>query len=138
MATDYIISEDKSKLDIPLIHNYLTNSYWAKGRSLATVETSIDNSLCFGVYNHGRQVGFARVVTDYSVFAWIMDVFVLEEHQGKGLGKLMTDSIMKHNQLQDLQRWGLNTFDAHTLYERYGFKELIKPEVHMELLSKPS
>jgi len=132
---DFIISTEKSKLDISLIHHYLAHdSYWAKGRSLEKVKTAIANSLCFAVFKveGNQQVGFARVVSDYSVFAWILDVFVLEDHQGHGLGKMLMDHIVSHKDLQEVGRWGLNTFDAHGLYERYGFKVVEKPEIHME------
>ena len=99
------ISTDKSKLDIKIIHNYLCNeSYWAKGRSIETVAKSIENSLCFGVYLDKNQVGFARVVTDYAVFAWIMDVFILKEYRCNGSGKMLMNSIMNHDKLQNLQR----------------------------------
>lgn len=128
------ISTDKSRLDIKLIHDYLSNeSYWAKGRSIDTVKQSIDNSLCFGVYLNEKQIGFARVVTDYAVFAWIMDVFVLKDFRGKGFSKKLMRVIMTHEKLQNLQRWGLGTDDAHRLYEQFGFKSLGKPQNMMEI-----
>ena len=138
MTNKYHISTDKSKLDKELIYNFLTNdSYWAKGRSKETVYKSIENSLCFGLYLNDKQVGFARVVTDYSTFAWILDVFILNEFRKKGLGKRLMNEIMNHNQLQNLQRWGLNTFDAQSLYEKYGFRIIERPEIYMEITSKP-
>ena len=131
------ISTDKQKLDIQIIHNYLSKeSYWAKGRSMETVQRSIDNSLCFGVYTENKQVGFARVVTDYAVFAWLLDVFILPEYQGKGYGKKLMQTIMTHEKLQGLRRWGLGTDDAHELYKQFGFTPLNKPENMMEILSK--
>ncbi|WP_321347311.1 GNAT family N-acetyltransferase [uncultured Draconibacterium sp.] len=131
------ISTNKQKLDIQLIHNYLSNeSYWAKGRSLETVQRSIENSLCFGVYHENRQLGFARVITDYAVFAWLLDVFILPEYQGKGYGKKLVKAIITHPDLQGLRRWGLGTDDAHELYKQFGFTSLQKPENMMEILNK--
>ncbi len=134
------ISADKSKLNHELIYNFLSNdSYWAKGRSMEVVKKSIDNSLCFGAYNNeGEQIGFARVVTDYADFAWIMDVFVIEFYRKKGLGKMLLESITTHPDLQKLQRWGLATEDAHRLYEQYGFQTVKNPDMFMEKVTKPS
>lgn len=116
----YYISTDKSKLDIDMIHDYLSNrSYWAKDRELNIVETSIQNSFCFGVYHHDMQVGFARVVTDYAVFVWIMDVFILETFRKKGLGIELMRCITNHDQLNNIRRWGLVTEDAHCLHTLY-------------------
>jgi GNAT superfamily N-acetyltransferase len=130
------ISTDKSRLDIELIHNYLSNeSYWAKGRSIEMVKLSIENSICFGVYLDEAQIGFARVVTDYAVFAWILDVFILKDFQGRGYGKKLMNTIMTQNNLQNLLRWGLGTDDAHGLYEQYGFKPLKKPQNMMEIVA---
>ena len=132
------ISTEKSLLDVHVIHDYLSNrSYWAKGRSIETVKKSIENSFCFGVYTGNQQIGFARVVTDFAVYAYILDVFILESHRGKGLGKKLMQEIMNHEQLQNLQRWGLATNDAHGLYEKYGFKTLAHSEKHMEVVNKP-
>ena len=129
------ISTDKKRLDIKVIHNYLSNeSYWAKGRTLETVQRSIENSLCFGVYIENKQVGFARVITDYAVFAWLLDVFILPEFQGKGYGKKLMEVIITHNHLQGLRRWGLGTDDAHGLYKQFGFAPLHKPENMMEII----
>jgi len=130
------ISTDKSRLDIELIHNYLSNeSYWAKGRSIEKVKLSIENSICFGVYLDEAQIGFARVVTDYAVFAWILDVFILKDFQGRGYGKKLMNTIMTQNNLQNLLRWGLGTDDAHGLYKQYGFKPLKKPQNMMEIVA---
>jgi GNAT superfamily N-acetyltransferase len=135
----FYVSTDKSKLDLELIHRFLNNdSYWARGRSREVVRKSIENSLCFGVFNAKDQVGFARVVTDYAVFAWILDLFILNAFRKKGLGKLLVESIMNHTELQKLQRWGLTTEDAHGLYEQYGFKIISKPNLFMEIVSTPS
>lgn len=133
MNTGFHISTDSSRLDIDMIHHYLsTESYWAKGRSLEKVTKSIENSLCFGVYDEVKQVGFARVVTDYIVFAWVLDLFIVEDYQGKGLGKLLMESIVNHPDLQMVRRWGLNTKDAHGLYEQFGFQKIHDPEIHMQ------
>lgn len=131
------ITTDKSKLNIELIHKYLSEeSYWAKGRSIETVKRSIKNSLCFGVYENNEQLGFARVVTDYAVFGWLMDVFILESYKGKGFGKKLVKHIMSHPELQGLQRWGLGTNDAHGLYGKFGFEALSHPEFMMEKKAK--
>lgn len=134
-----LISTDKTKLDKYLIHDFLCNqSYWAQGRSMSTVERSLKNSLCFGAYtSEGKQVGFARVTSDFAVFAWIMDLFVIEEFRGLGIGKLIMQEIMKYPDLQGLQRWGLGTRDAHTLYGQFGFLPLSRPEIMMEIVNKP-
>jgi len=136
---DFIISTDKTKLDIKAIHDFLSNrSYWAKGRSLETVKCSVENSLCFGIYNMAEKfLGFARVVTDYCVFAYIMDVFILEDYRKLGLGKLLMDYIMHYQSLQNLQRIMLATSDAHGLYEKYGFRVTISPANFMEIVNKP-
>ncbi len=137
MDSMFQISTYKSRLDIELIHDYLSNeSYWAKGRSIETVKRSIEHSLCFGVYDGDAQVGFARVVTDYAVFAWVMDVFILDAYQKKGLGKKLMHHITHHEKLQGLQRWGLGTDDAHELYAKFGFTPLEKPGNMMEKSNK--
>jgi GNAT superfamily N-acetyltransferase len=137
----YKISTDRSQLNTALIHDYLSNSsYWATGRSLDAVERSIENSLCFGLYDVGtlpqQQIGFARVVTDYATFAWLADVFVLEEFRGQGLAKWLIEVIMTHPQLQGFRRWLLATKDAHELYRRFGFTELNDPARWMERLQE--
>jgi GNAT superfamily N-acetyltransferase len=129
----FLISTDKSKLDVGLVHEYLSEcSYWAQGRPLDVVETSIEHSVCFGVYDGDRQVGFARVVTDYATFAWLCDVFILESHRGHGLGKWLIESVVAHPDLQGFRNFMLATADAHELYCRYGgFDGLEKPEKWM-------
>jgi len=135
---NFRISTAKSELDITTIHHFLsTQSYWAKGRSLETVKISIENSLCFGVYIGTKQVGFARVVSDYAVFAWIMDVFILPEYRGRGLSKELMQAIKSHDKLQNLYRWGLGTEDAHGLYAQFGFTPLSKTGNIMEIVQKP-
>lgn len=116
-----------------MIHRFLTDCYWAKGIPREVVARSIENSLCFGVYFEAKQVGFARVISDYATYAYIGDVFVLDSHRGRGLGKWLMQCIMQHPRLQRLRRWGLVTQDAHGLYKQFGFTALKAPERHMEL-----
>ncbi|MEZ5308956.1 MAG: GNAT family N-acetyltransferase [Pyrinomonadaceae bacterium] len=131
------ISTDRSRLQLSVIQNFLNNdSYWAKNRTGEQTEIAIKNSLCFGVYSADKQIGFARVVSDRSTFAYVGDVFVLPEFQGHGLGKWLMETILAHPELQNLRRWILATFDAHKLYEQYGFHELVHPERWMELPAK--
>jgi GNAT superfamily N-acetyltransferase len=132
---EYTISTDKERLNVSLIHNFLSNSaYWAKGRSLDLVKRAIENSLNFGVYKDGEQIGFARVVTDYATFAWLADVFILDDYRGHGLSKWLIEVIVSHQQLQGFRRWVLATRDAHELYRRFGFAELKEPARWMERL----
>ena len=129
------ISTDKSKLDVNLIHRHLCDeSYWAKGILREVVERSIEHSLCFGAYEDARQIGFARAVTDYAVFAYVGDVFVIESHRGRGVSKMIMKALMEHPALQGLRRWSLVTGDAHGLYRQFGFAELAHPEKHMEMV----
>jgi GNAT superfamily N-acetyltransferase len=129
-----LISDDKARLDRSLIHAFLSErSYWAKAVPVEIVERSIEHSLCFGMYQAGRQIGFARAVTDFTTFAWLADVFILEEARGSGYGKKLVAAIMGHPELQGLRRFMLGTWDAHTLYERYGFAPLKYPERFMEI-----
>jgi GNAT superfamily N-acetyltransferase len=131
---DFLISTDTSLLDVSLIHDFLANrSYWAEGRPLEVVRRSIDNSLCFGLYEQGKQVGFTRVVTDRATFAWLCDVFVLEAYRGRGLATWLIGCVMGHPALQGLRRVLLGTRDAHGLYERYGFTPLADPSRFMEV-----
>src|SRR2546423_9954591 len=111
---EYSISTDRARLNLDLIHNYLSSeSYWASGRSRQVIERSIENSLPFGIYQGEEQVGFARIVTDYATFAWVADVFVVPEHRGRGLSKWLMEVIIAHPQLQGFRRWVLSTKDAH-------------------------
>ena len=120
-------------MDIEAIHAYLTRSYWAKNVPHQVVRIAIENSLCFGVFHHHVQIGFARLITDSATFAYLADVYILEEHRGKGLSKQLMDKIISHPQLQGLRRMVLATYDAHTLYEKFGFKPLANPHTFMEL-----
>ncbi len=126
------ISKDKSKLQVAVIHQYLTNSYWAKGRTLAQVQTTIDNCLCFGLYKDDTQIGFGRIATDYAVFAYLMDLFILPEYQGKGYSKQLMEAIVNAKELKDCRTWMLKTFDAHGLYKQFGFTELKNSDIVME------
>lgn len=119
----YTISTDKGKLDVETVHRFLSSTYWAKGIPMDVVRKLIQHSLCYGVYYGGEQVGFGRVITDYSTFAYISDVYVVEEHRGKGLAKWMLESMLQHPGLQGLRRWMLVTRDAQALYRQVGFKE---------------
>ncbi len=130
---DFTISTDKERLDIAAVHDYLTRSYWAEGIPLEIVRRSITHSLVFGIYTSARQIGFARVITDRATYAYIGDVFVLEEFQSRGLGKWMMEVILSHPDLQGLRRWALATRDAHGLYRQFGFANLRRPENHMEI-----
>ncbi len=133
-TNDYTISTDPHKMDVEAIYAYLVRSYWAEGRTKATVEKSLRHSLNFGVFaGTGAQVGFARVITDYATFAYLADVYILEEHRGKGLSKWLMQTIMEYPDLQGLRRWSLATRDAHGLYAQFGFTPLPKPEIWMQI-----
>jgi len=120
---DILISTEKERLEIQVIFNFITHSYWAKGRSKESVQRSIENSLCFGAYRRSIQVGFARVLTDYTAVAYLMDVFVLEELRGRGIGRLLIECALNHPDLK-VVKWFLKTSDAHSLYEKFGFTPL--------------
>ena len=126
------ISKDKSKLQIDVIHSFLTHSYWAKGRTITEVEKTIENNLCFGVYLGDKQIGFARICTDYVVFAYLMDVFILPEYRGNGYSKKLMKAIIDESELKSCTVWLLKTADAHGLYKKFGYTELKSPEKLME------
>ena len=132
----YYISTDKSLLQLNVIYEFLRKSYWAENIPIEIVKKSIDHSICFGVYESDRQIGFARVISDMATFAYLADVFILEENQGKGLSKLLMTTIMSHPELQHLRRWMLGTKDAHGVYEPFGFHALKMSERMMEI-SRP-
>lgn len=122
---EYTISCEHARLDMGAIHEFLSReSYWARGRSRERIELAIKNSLPFGLYKGERQVGFARVVTDYATFAWLADVFVLDVERGRGLGVWLVETALAHPDLRGLRRWILATRDAHELYRRFGFDEI--------------
>lgn len=130
---DYEISTDPARIDVALVHEFLTNSYWAKGIPLETVQLSIENSIPFGVYHGRQQVGFARVISDLATFAYLADVFILPSHRGRGLSLWLMECIVSHPDLQGLRRWMLATQDAHGLYARFGFTPLKSPGSWMEI-----
>ena len=121
----YSISTDPEKMDIAVIHHYLsTESYWAQNIPIEVVKRSIVNSFCFGLYHHNQQIGFARMITDKATFGYLADVFILPEHRGKGLSKWLIATIHAHPELQGLRRWLLGTKDAHELYKQFGWVPL--------------
>jgi N-acetylglutamate synthase-like GNAT family acetyltransferase len=135
LFTDYEISTDADRLDVEVIHKFLAeDSYWSLGVPRSTVERAIANSLCFGVYDRAGQIGFARVVTDRSTFALLADLFILDQHRGKGLSKWLMRCIVEHQDLQGLRRLLLLTSDAHGLYSQFGFEPLGNPSRFMEVL----
>jgi N-acetylglutamate synthase-like GNAT family acetyltransferase len=127
------ISSDPIHMDVSAIHAYLTRSYWAQGIPYETVAKSIECSLCFGVFQGNRQIGFARVITDKATYAYLCDVYILEEYRGSGLARRLMETVSGHPDLQNLRRFTLVTRDAHGLYEKFGFKSLDKPNLHMEI-----
>ena len=130
---EFTISTDRDRLQIEAIHKFLSeDSYWAQKRPKEQTATAIKNSLPFGVYKGENQIGFARVVTDYATFAYLGDVYILQEFRGQGLSKWLMETIVNHPDLQGFRRWVLATKDAHTLYEKYGFTPLKHPERWME------
>jgi len=130
---EFIISTNRNRLQINAIHKFLSEeSYWAKERTREQTETAIKNSLPFGVYRKGNQIGFARIVTDYATFAYLGDVYILEEFRGQGLSKWLLETIINHPDLQNFRRWILATKDAHALYEKFDFAALKFPERWME------
>lgn len=132
----YLISTDPARLDADAIHAYLDRSYWAAGRPKEIVAHSLRHSLCFGLYQGGEQVGLCRVITDMWTYAYLCDVYVLEAHQGSGLGKWLIETVVNCPDLCTVHRWSLLTGDAHGLYEQFGFNPLADPEKHMELVKQ--
>jgi N-acetylglutamate synthase-like GNAT family acetyltransferase len=127
------ISTDPERIDIDVVHRFLTSSYWARGRSRDMVERSIRNSLCFGAFLDGKQIAFARMITDRTTFAFLADVFVTPEFQGRGVGKRLLSQILAHPDVHDLRLTMLRTKDAQELYKQFGFSEVENPERIMEL-----
>jgi GNAT superfamily N-acetyltransferase len=135
----YLISSDRARLDLDAIHTYLSEqSYWARGRTRDQIARGVENSLPFGLYRNGAQVGFARVVSDWATFGWLADVYVLPRERGHGLGKALVEAALGHPHVRDLPRVMLATADAHGLYERYGFGPLERPERFMAIESPVS
>lgn len=133
---DVVVSTDRTRLDVDLIHTVLASTYWAANIPREVVLRSIENSLAFGIYEHGTQVGFARVITDLATYAYLSDVFIVEECRGRGLGEWLVESIVHHPQLQGLRRFALFTRDAASLYARYGFRSPEGPSGYMEILNR--
>ncbi|NEX61225.1 GNAT family N-acetyltransferase [Noviherbaspirillum galbum] len=128
-----IVSDDPALLDMQVIHGFLSGeSHWAKGIPFDVVRRAMDNSLCFGAYEEGRQVGFARVVTDRATFGYLADVFVVEAHRGRGISRLLVEAVLAHRDLQGLRRFNLATSSAGGLYAKYGWEPLANPGIHME------
>jgi len=128
----YLVSTDKSKIDVETVHHFLSRSYWAENIPLDVVRKSIENSLCFGMYHEEKLVGFARAISDFATFAYLADVFILPEERGKGLSKWLIGIILEHPQLHGLRRFTLATRDAHSLYAQFGFSLFDKPERWMQ------
>ena len=134
-----LISDDPALLDRALIFDFLRErSYWAREVTREIVDRSVENSLCFGIYLNGKQISFARVVTDFATFAWLADVFIVEEQRGRGFSKELVTAVLEHPRLQGLRRFMLGTRDAHGLYAQFGFKPLAHPERFMEIRSESS
>ncbi len=133
--TSFHISTDKKKLDVDLIFDFLNKeAYWSKERSRETVEKSIQNSHCYGVYdNDNNQVGFARIITDFAVYAYILDLFVISSHRGLGLGQLLVKEMLSDPDLRQVKKWALATRDAHDLYKKFGFSNVTNPERLMSM-----
>jgi GNAT superfamily N-acetyltransferase len=130
------VSTDKNKLDVPLIQQFLKDVYWAAGRTMEEVQITIDSSFCFGIFLDGKQIGFARVITDYVVFAYLMDVFIIAEQRGKGYSSILIKAMMDEPKLKEVKIWRLATSDAHFLYKKFGFTQLAHPEKMMEKVIK--
>lgn len=134
---EFCISTDKDKLDLESIHTFLsTKAYWCLNIPRDTVKKAIQNSLCFGVYDHQQQIGFARVITDFATIAYLGDVYILEAYRGLGLSKWMMETIMEHPDLQGLRRWILLTGDAHELYRKFGWADIADSTKWMEVHQK--
>ena len=132
--SDYTINDERAKTDLDFAHRELSQSYWAKKIPFETVKCAADHSLCFNVFHHKQQVGYARVVTDKATFAYLCDVIVTESHRGKGIGKALMAFIMQHPDLQGLRRFTLGTLDAHGLYKQFGFSSPRFPDRQMEII----
>jgi N-acetylglutamate synthase-like GNAT family acetyltransferase len=133
MDDGFTISDDKTKLDLDVIHGFLSTAYWSVGISRARLARAIEHSLCFGIYEaNARQIGFGRVISDRAVMAHLCDVFILDAWRGRGLGKRLVATILAHPELQGVRRWSLATNDAHELYQGFGFGPVTAPEAQMQ------
>ena len=134
VMADYFISEDKTLLDIEAIQEFIAKTYWGDGRTLMDVRKTVENSFCFGMYTHEKkQIGFARVVTDYIYFGYFMDVIILEEYQGRGYGKVLIGHMLEHPLIKNLKTVALKTKDAHSLYEKFGFNKIGNSKLWMSI-----
>ena len=133
---EYVVSTDKSRIDVPAVHAFLASTYWSPGIPEETVRRAIAGALCFGIYRGAEQVGFARVITDRATYAYLSDVYVLEPHRGRGLATWMMEVITAHPSLQGLRRFSLSTRDAHALYAQFGFVPVANPDRQMEILRR--
>ena len=133
---DIFFSFDKNDMDMELIYNFIHNSYWGNNRTFEEQKKAIENTLNFGLFHNGKQIAFTRVITDYVFFAYILDVFVIKEYQGKGLSKLLMKHILEHKPIKNVDKWILATRDAHGLYSKFGFESLKKPDMIMEKMSE--
>ena len=129
----FCISTDRARLDIAAMHSYLSRAYWSEGIPIETIRKAVEGSLCFGLFDGSRQIGLARVITDKATFAYLCDVYVLEEYRGQGLGKWLMEAVRSHPDLQNLRRFILLTRDAHGLYEKFGFTPPKNPTRYMEI-----
>lgn len=129
---EFLLSTDPSLIDVNAVHGFLREAYWCKGIPRGTVERAIRNSLCFSIFDGQKQVGFARIISDFATYAYLADVFVIEEYRGRGLSSWLMECIVGHPELQGLRRWTLATRDAHGLYAKYGFTPLRSPASFME------
>lgn len=129
----FTITTEKEKFDVEFIHSFLTHSYWAEGISKEVIKRSIEGALCFGLFENDKQIGFARMITDKATFAYLADVFIIEEYRGRGLSKWLMEVIMSHPSLQGLRRMMLATKDAHGLYEKFGFTALNNVDRWMQI-----
>ena len=132
---EFTVTSDPARIDMDVVYGYLSRAYWCEDIPRQLLEHAMQNSICFGLFECERQIGFARVVSDRSTFAYVCDVFVLKSHQGRGLGTWMMQCVLKHPELQGLRRWHLTTRDAHSLYRQVGFVPVSKPERHMEIFT---
>lgn len=133
-----LISSDPARLDLAAITDMLSRTYWAKGRTDQAIGRAIEHSLAFGVYENERQIGLARIISDYTTFAYVCDVVIHEQYRGQGIGKWLIETVRAHPDLQGLRRWMLATRDAHGLYRQYGFKPLGNVERWMEIVEPPN
>ena len=133
---EYTISTDRTRIDVPAVHAFLSRTYWSPGVPEEIVRRGIAGAICFGIYHDREQVGFARVITDQATYAYLSDVYVLESHRGRGLAKWMMELIMAHPSLQGLRRFSLSTRDAHSLYAQFGFELVANPDRQMEIMRR--